>query len=141
MARGGRPRRLTATDHRWLVRTVTSGQADNATQLAKLLENNTGKSISKDTIRWALKMNGLKSMVKRKKPRLTTKHIRSQLEFAMRYQHWTVEDWNRVIFSDKTKINCLGSDRRQWVWKRPGEGIRDSHIKETLKFGGGSLMI
>ena len=50
VARGGRPRRLTATDHRWLVQTVTSGQADNATQLAKLLENNTGKSISKDTI-------------------------------------------------------------------------------------------
>ncbi|KAI8086797.1 uncharacterized protein BX664DRAFT_387161 [Halteromyces radiatus] len=26
------------------------------------------------------------------------------------WQHWTVEDWRRVIFSDETKINRLGSD-------------------------------
>ena len=69
--KGGWPSCLTATDRRWLVRMITSGQADNAVQLAKSL----GKQVSKDTIRRALKTSGMKSAVKRKKPKLTAKHI------------------------------------------------------------------
>src|SRR5213080_3478670 len=111
VAKGGRPSSLTATDCRWLVRMITSGQADNAAELAKSL----GKKVSKDTIRRALKTSGMKSVIKKKKPKLTAKHIQSRLEFATCYQHWTVDDWKRVIFSDETKINRLGSDGRQWV--------------------------
>ena len=137
ISKGGWPSSLTATDHRWLVRMITSGQADNAAQLAKSL----GKNISKDTICHALKTCEMKSAVKKKKPRLTAKQIWSQLEFATWYQHWTVDDWKWVIFSDETKINHFGSDGCQWVWKWPGEGIKKQHIKETLKFSGGSLMM
>ena len=28
-------------------------------------------------------------------------------------------------WSDETKINCLGSDGRKWVWKKAGEGLSD----------------
>lgn len=34
--------------------------------------------------------------------------------------HWTVEDWKRVVWSDETKINRVGSDGRNWVWKKQG---------------------
>jgi hypothetical protein len=37
------------------------------------------------------------------------------MDFAEKYLHWTVEDWKRVIWSDETKINRFGSDRRQWA--------------------------
>ena len=40
----------------------------------------------------------------------------------------------RVIWSDETKINFLGSDGCKWVWKRPGEGLNDRLIKGTVKF-------
>jgi hypothetical protein len=52
-----------------------------------------------------------------------------------------VEDWKRVIWSDETKINRLGSDGRKWVWKKPGEGLSDRLVEGTVKFGGGSLMM
>ena len=46
-----------------------------------------------------------------------------------------------VIWSDETKINCLGSDGKKWVWKMPGERFSDRLVQGTVKFGGGSLMI
>ena len=63
------------------------------------------------------------------------------MDFAESHKDWTVEDWKRVIWSDETKINRLGSDGKKWVWKRPGEGLSDRLVQGTVKFGGGSLMI
>ncbi len=79
--------------------------------------------------------------MKAKKPLLTCHHIKQCYEFAVKYQHWTEEDWFRVIFSDETKINRLGSDGRMWVWKKPGSGLKQQHVNGTVKFGGGSLMV
>ena len=46
-----------------------------------------------------------------------------------------------MVWSDKTKINCLGSDGCKWVWKKSGEGLSDRLVEGTVKFGGGSIMI
>ena len=47
----------------------------------------------------------------------------------------------RVVWSDETKINHLGSDGRKWAWKRVGEGLSDRWVKSTVKFRGGSVML
>ena len=52
-----------------------------------------------------------------------------------------MEDWKRIIWSDETKINRLGSDGKQWVWKQKGEGLIEREIQGTVKFGGGNLMV
>ena len=80
-------------------------------------------------------------MVKQKRPFLSKQHRREQLDFAIAHQYWTVDDWKQVVWSDETKINCLGSDGRKWVWKKPGEGLSDRLVEGTQKFGGGSIMI
>lgn len=120
---------------------VTSGQAETAVQLARDLRDTTGVEVSDDTVRRALKQAGLKAAEKKKKPRLLPTHKRRRLEFARKYQHWTVEDWKRVVWSDETKINRLGSDGRKWCWKKPGDGLKDQHVRGSVKFGGGSLMM
>jgi hypothetical protein len=63
------------------------------------------------------------------------------MDFAEAHKDWTVEDWKRVIWSDETKINCLGSGGKKWMWKKPGEGLTDRLVQGTVKFRGGSLMI
>ena len=68
------------------------------------------------------------------------RHIRKRLVFARAHQHWTVEDWKRIVWSDETKINRLGSDGREYTWIRDGMARNQSHYKGTVKFGGGSLM-
>jgi hypothetical protein len=83
----------------------------------------------------------MKAVVKKKVPQLFKRHRRARLDFALAHQHWTVEDWKRVVWSDETKINRLGSDGRKWAWKKSGEGLSDRLVEGTLKFGGGSLMM
>ena len=62
-------------------------------------------------------------------------HRQAQLEFAERHAEWTLEDWKRVIWSDETKINHLGSDGRKYVWKDRDEGLSDRLVEGTVKFG------
>ncbi len=82
----------------------------------------------------------MKAVVKKKRPFLSKHHRRERLDFAITHQHWTMDDWKRVVWSDETKINRLGSDGRKWVWKKAGEGLSDRLVQGTQKFGSGSLM-
>src|SRR5579864_7815534 len=101
----------------------------------------TNQPLSAQTTCCSLKNTGMKVVVKTKRPLLTKQHRRERLDFAISHQDWTVEDWKTVVWSDETKINRLGSDGRIWVWKKRGEALSDRLVKETKKFGGGSLMM
>ena len=81
------------------------------------------------------------AVIKKKRPQLSAKHRRERLKFAERHAEWTVDDWKRVIWSDETKINRLGSDGQKYVWKEQGEGLSDRLVEGTVKFGGGNLMM
>ena len=83
----------------------------------------------------------MKAVVKKKLPLLSKRHRENQMDFALAHKDWTVKYWKRVIWSDETKINHLGSDGRKWVWKKAGEGLSDRLVEGTVKFGGGSVMI
>jgi hypothetical protein len=63
------------------------------------------------------------------------------MDFALRHKDWTLEDWKKVVWSDETKINRVGSDGKKWVWKSQGEKLNDRLVEGTVKFGGGSLML
>jgi transposase len=138
---GGRPAKLSATTKHHITRMISSGKVETATKAAKQLKTDGIADVSSSTVQRALKKEGMKAIKKKKKPKLTSRHKRLRMEFARRYQEWTVEDWKRVIWSDETKINRLGSDGLQWAWKKPGAPLQDHHVTGTVKFGGGSLMM
>ena len=71
--------------------------------------------MSTNTIRHALRRHGLSTQVKEKKPQLSRKNIKDRLEFAMAHQHWTIDDWSQVIFSDESKINHFCSNGMSYV--------------------------
>ena len=139
---GGRPAKLTTADICHAAHLVTSKKAETTSQVTRLLQNITNQSLSTQTIQCRLKDTaGMKPVVIQKKPLLKPRHQREHLDFAIAHKDWTMEDWKRVVWSDETKINRLGSDGRKWAWKRPGEGLSDRLVKGTLKFGGGSVMV
>ena len=123
------------------VRLLTSGKADNATQVAQSLQSITNQSLSHETVCRHLKKAGLKAVVKKKQPLLSQCHKRERMDFALIHKDWTVEDWMKTIWSDEVKFNCLGSDGPKWVYKRAGEALSDCLVEGSLKFGGGSLMM
>ena len=113
----GQPCKLSSSDIYYTIRQITSQKIDHAVQATKLLQDMNGVSISARTVGRALKKAGMKAVVKKKRPKLTKRHRRERLDFTMAHKNGTIKDWKRVIWSDETKINCLGSDGRKWVWK------------------------
>lgn len=139
--KSGPMEKLTERDRRSLVRSVTSGACDTSGEMRQDLIKLKGVSVSGQTIRNALKKEGMKAVRKKKRPLLTARHRRLRLMFATKYKSWTLADWRRVIFTDETKINRAGSDGLKWAWKKAGQGISNAEVASTLKFGGGSLML
>ena len=43
--------------------------------------------------------------------------------------------------SDETNINRFCSDGRSWYWSREGESLKPHQVKQTVKHGGGSIMV
>jgi transposase len=140
-APGGRPCKLTAKNVHHALHLISSQRAENAVQVTRTLKTITNQSITPQTVRRHLKKAGMKAVVKKKRPLLKKSHRQARLDFALTHQHWTVEDWKKVVWSDETKINRMGSDGRKWVWKKEGEGLSDRLVEGTFKFGGGSLMM
>jgi hypothetical protein len=52
-----------------------------------------------------------------------------------------VEDWKRVLWTDETKVNRIGSDGKVYVWKKRGEAISDRTTTPTVKHGGGNNLM
>ena len=52
-----------------------------------------------------------------------------------------MEDWKRVLWSDKIKINRIGSDGRVYTWKEKGTPLSDRTTTPTVKHGGGNNLM
>ena len=155
---GGRPATLTPYDQQLLTQKVTSGAADTAPQLKKLLD----LDVSTQTIRRSLRKAGLKAAVKPKEPFLSKAHQKQQLEFALEHQHWTLDDWSRVVWSGQMRPRLIGGvrwevlgmekawicaeraacqwDSKIWGWIPNGLGLHDTsrsgvHVQDRWENG------
>jgi transposase len=137
---GPKPK-LSPQDRRYCIHVVTSGSKKTGVEARNVLEQELDKKVSKHTVYRALKEQGLEAVKKVKKPALSPKNICERLAFAKAHKDWTIADWQRVIWSDETKINRFCSDGMSWCWKRDDSSLQDYHISQTVKFGGGSVMI
>jgi len=68
-------------------------------------------------------------------------HCQRQLKFAHFHQNCTVEGQKWVLWSDRTKINCIGSNGKVYVWKQQGEPLSDSTTTLIVKHGGGNNLM
>nr|CCA24980.1 PREDICTED: similar to predicted protein putative [Albugo laibachii Nc14] len=119
----GRQLKIPEVIKRNIIQNTISGKCDTAVKAAGMLSHVFNIDVSAQT------------------GRISVKNQKKQLEFAKIHQHWTIDDWNRVIWSDESKLNRFGSDGRLWCWKSKGEGLSDRFIQPTVKHGGGSVMV
>lgn len=74
------------------------------------------------------------------KPLLTEKMKKQRLDFCKRYQHWTSEDWRKVVFSDESAFKTI-SHRRKLVRRPLGADRFDSrYTVKTVKFPAGVMV-
>jgi DDE superfamily endonuclease len=98
-------------------------------------------TVSPNTIMRALKRHRIKSRYKKKCPQLSKSHHRARMAFERAHRLWQDDDWDKVVWSDETKICLFGSDGRERAFRKDGEPLRDHHVTPTKKFGGGSIMV
>jgi transposase len=137
---GGRPSIVCSYTKNIVRRNILSGKLLTATDVHKALVE-MGYNLSTKTAANVLKSLNFFSAIKKKKPFMSKKHKKARLSWAKRHEHWTSDDWQRVVFSDETKINIWGSDGCKYYWSRPGDELKPHHIEVTVKHGGGSLMM
>lgn len=99
------------------------------------------QKISVRTVRRRLNEFGLMGRIMRKKPLISEKNRRARIAFAKEHINWTREQWSKVVFTDESKFNRLGSDGRSYVRRRIGEEFNWKCTKPTVKGGGGSVLI
>src|SRR3984957_18338016 len=135
---GGRPSKFSARDKTSIIRQIQSGKLDNAVQATHFINSTIPHPVHPQTVRRALQESGFHSATKKKVPMLKKTHCQRRLEFAQRHGNWTVADWKRVLWTDETKINRIGSDGKVYVWKQRGKSISDRTTSPTVKHGGGN---
>ena len=126
-ATGGHPPKLFSTNVQHAICLISFGKAENAVQVTKALTNIVNQPLSTSTVHRQLRKTGMKAVVKSKQSLLSAKHCKTCLDFAYTHKDWTLEDWKKVVWSDETKINHLGSDGHKCVEKGRGVGVQSIH--------------
>src|SRR5882724_8142573 len=114
-SKGSCPSKLSYCDKQFIICQITTGKLDNAVQATHFINNTLPNPITPQTVRNALKENNFHSVTKKKSPLLKKGHQLACLRFSQYHENWTVEDWKRVLWSDETKINRIGSDGRVYT--------------------------
>lgn len=138
--KGGRPTIVADNTKNIVRRKVLKGDLNTANAVHKYLME-LGYDLTSKTAANVLKSMNFLSGIKKKRPFLSLKHRAARLQWAKRHQHWTVDDWKRVVFSDETKVNVWGSDGCKYYWSRPGDELKPHHLDLTVKYGGGGIMV
>ncbi len=100
-----------------------------------------GKDLSWHTVSQRLREVGLKEHSAVIKPLVSRKNQKAKFTFAEEHVVWREENWSKVLFSDESKFNLLGSDGKHFVWHQTGERLKPKCIKKSVKGGGGSVMV
>ena len=137
----GRKPILSDTTKRHIILKFKTGGYATATAASRAIVPIIKAKISPETVRNVLREANFNSKRKPKALPLNVQRKKARLQFARKYKDWTVHDWQRVIYSDETKINRFGSDGKQWTWVQEGAALQDHDVNQVHKHSGGSIFL
>lgn len=138
----GRPKKIASLQTgRYVARLIKKDPKISAVQIAKHLQNEGIVTVHPQTIRNFLHSEEFRAYTPRHKPHLSVRNIRKRLNYAKEYVEKSRDFWRSVIFTDESKFNLFGSDGRRFVWRRQGTALNPENINNTVKHGGGGIMV
>lgn len=118
--RSGRPKEITPEKDNAIIQSVSKDRAGRE-KSSEILAYEAG--ISHSSVLWILKRHGFVIAKPSWKPGLTEAAKAKRLKFCLDHQHWTLEDWKNVIWTDETAV-VLGHRRGAVrVWRT----VQDRH--------------
>lgn len=126
---GGRKKEIQPNTEQHLLNLVALDRAGRE-KSSDVLAYETG--ISRSSALRILHRYGLNSVKPTRKPGLTKAQRLARLEWCKAHQHWSLEDWKNVIWSDETSVvlNRRGTVR---IWRRADESNAPSTIRNRWK--------
>ncbi|KAL0175714.1 hypothetical protein M9458_028044, partial [Cirrhinus mrigala] len=100
-----------------------------------------GNTVSMVTISNTLHRHGLKSCSVRKVPLLKPARVQARLKFAKDHLDGPEEAWEKVMWSDETKIELFGMSFTHRVQRKKKDEYNPKNTIPTLKHGGGNNML
>uniref|UniRef100_A0A9J7ZAG4 Transposase Tc1-like domain-containing protein n=1 Tax=Cyprinus carpio carpio TaxID=630221 RepID=A0A9J7ZAG4_CYPCA len=88
-----------------------------------------------------LHRNGLKSCSARKVPLLKKAHVQPHLKFAKKHLNDSEKAWEKVLWSDKTKIELFGINSTRRVWRERNADYDLKNTFPTVKHRGGNILL
>lgn len=137
--RTGRPRKTSATNDNHIRCMVKRNPKIAAPEINQTLQE-VGVSVSDQTVRNRIHEAGLRGYRAKKKPLISAKNRKARLEFARNHVDKPVSFWDKVIWTDETKINMFQSDGAGTVWRPSGKADDPRYTTPTVKYGGGNIM-
>ncbi|CAK9796174.1 Transposable element Tc1 transposase [Anthophora quadrimaculata] len=139
--RASRPRKTTPRMDRVIRRLSEKDRHRTAVDIYSEILATSDLKIGVHTVCCRLNEFGLMGRVAREKSLISKKNRKERLIFAKEQIKWTREQWGKVVFTDESKFNRVGSDGKFYVRRRVGEEFDPKCIKSTIKGGGGADMI
>ena len=96
--------------------------------------------ISTSTVQRRLCESGLHGWIAAKKPLLKDTNNKRHT-WAKKHEQWTLDQSKSVLWSDESKFEIFGSNRRVFVRHRVGERMISACVVPTMKHGGGGVMM
>jgi len=140
LPRKGRPCKLNQRTRQKLVRDATTKPHITLKELQSVAEA-AGVKIHESTISRTLHQSNLFGRVARKKPLLKKQHQKARLEYARRHIEDNPTKWDKILWSDETKIELFGVNSKKYVWRKKNTAFDPKHTIPTVKHGGGSIML
>lgn len=97
--------------------------------------------LSVSTVKRRLVAAGLKGRIAARKPLLRPQNRKKRLEWARQHKDWSIEMWKKVLWTDESKFQVFGSNRRVFVRRSDQERMAPQCVVPTVKHGGGSVMV
>ncbi|KAL0170480.1 hypothetical protein M9458_035076, partial [Cirrhinus mrigala] len=100
-----------------------------------------GTTVSTVTISNTLHRHGLKSCSAHKVLLLKPAHVQARLKFAKDHLDDPEEAWEKVMWSDETKIELFGINSTRRVWRKKKDEYNPKNTIPTMKHRGGNIML
>ncbi|KAI4880359.1 hypothetical protein NFI96_001234 [Prochilodus magdalenae] len=140
LPRTGAPRKISPHGVSVILRKVRNQPRTTREELVNDLKR-AGTTVSKVTVGNTLRRHSLKSCMARKLPLLKSSGVQARLRFAHDHLDDPEESWEKVLWSDETKIELFGLNSTHHVWRRKNDECHPKNTIPTGKHGGGGIML
>ncbi|KAI4889577.1 hypothetical protein NFI96_032523, partial [Prochilodus magdalenae] len=136
----GAPRKISPRGVSMILRKVRNQSRTTREELVNDLKR-AGTTVSKFTAGNTLRHHSLKSCMARKVPLLNSAHVQARLKFAHDHLDDPEESWEKVLWSDETKIELFGLNAARRVWRMKNDEYHPKNPIPTVEHGVGGIML